>query len=46
VRTWPEPVERVARTLREAGAESRVEEFPEGTPNAEAAARAIGASSG
>ena len=40
--TWPEAVERVARHLREAAAESRVEEFPGGTPTAEAAARAIG----
>jgi prolyl-tRNA editing enzyme YbaK/EbsC (Cys-tRNA(Pro) deacylase) len=41
-RAWPEPVERVTAYLREAGAEVRVEEFPEGTPTAEAAARAIG----
>jgi Cys-tRNA(Pro) deacylase len=39
---WPEPVERVARFLREAGAEARVEEFPTGTPTAEDAARAVG----
>src|SRR5262249_22140754 len=39
---WPEPVERVARFLREAGAEARVEEFPAGTPTAEDAARAVG----
>ena len=39
---WPEPVERVARFLREATVESRVEEFPEGTPTAEDAARAVG----
>ncbi len=39
---WPEPVERVAAYLREAGAEARVEEFPAGTPTAEDAARAIG----
>jgi prolyl-tRNA editing enzyme YbaK/EbsC (Cys-tRNA(Pro) deacylase) len=40
---WPEPVERVAAYLREAGAEARLEEFPEGTPTARAAARAVGA---
>lgn len=39
---WPEPVERVVRYLREAGAEARVEEFAEGTPTAVEAARAIG----
>src|SRR5256714_9260096 len=40
---WPEPVERVAAYLREAGAEARLEEFPEGTPTARDAARAVGA---
>lgn len=39
---WPEPVERVAAFLREAGAEARLEEFPEGTPTAGDAARAVG----
>ena len=39
---WPEPVERVATFLREAGAEARLEEFPAGTPTARAAARAVG----
>ncbi len=39
---WPEPVERVAGFLREAGAEARLEEFPEGTPTAKDAARAVG----
>jgi prolyl-tRNA editing enzyme YbaK/EbsC (Cys-tRNA(Pro) deacylase) len=39
---WPEPVERVTAYLREAGAEVRVEEFPDGTPTAQAAARAVG----
>ena len=39
---WPEPVERVAAFLRDAGAEARLEEFPEGTPTARAAARAVG----
>ncbi len=40
--TWPEPVERVAAFLAETGAEVRVEEFPSGTPTAQAAADAIG----
>ncbi len=39
---WPEPVERVAAFLRESGAEARLEEFPEGTPTARDAARAVG----
>lgn len=39
---WPEPVERVAAFLREAGAEARLEEFPKGTPTAWQAARAVG----
>ncbi|MGZ8717102.1 MAG: aminoacyl-tRNA deacylase [Gaiellaceae bacterium] len=39
---WPEPVERVARFLRETGTEARVEEFGDGTPTAEDAARAAG----
>jgi Cys-tRNA(Pro) deacylase len=43
MRTWPEPVERVARYLREARIEARVEEFPAGTPTAADAARATGA---
>ena len=38
----PEPVARVAAFLRDARAEARLEEFPEGTPTAEAAARAVG----
>jgi Cys-tRNA(Pro) deacylase len=42
-RTWPEPVERVVRYLREARVEARVEEFPAGTPTAADAARATGA---
>ena len=41
-RTWPEPVERVTQYLRESGAEVRVEEFSDGTPTAQAAARAVG----
>ena len=41
-RNWPEAVERVARFLRDARVEARVEEFAEGTPTAEDAARAVG----
>jgi prolyl-tRNA editing enzyme YbaK/EbsC (Cys-tRNA(Pro) deacylase) len=41
-KAWPEPVERVTTYLREAGAEVRVEEFADGTPTAQAAARAVG----
>jgi prolyl-tRNA editing enzyme YbaK/EbsC (Cys-tRNA(Pro) deacylase) len=41
-REWPEPVERVTAYLREAGAEVRVEEFADGTPTAQAAAKAVG----
>jgi prolyl-tRNA editing enzyme YbaK/EbsC (Cys-tRNA(Pro) deacylase) len=36
------PVERVARELRAAAIDATIQEFPEGTPTAEAAARAIG----
>ena len=39
---WPDPVERVASFLREAGAEARLEEFADGTPTAQAAADAVG----
>jgi Cys-tRNA(Pro) deacylase len=39
---WPEPVERVAAVLRASGVDARIEEFPEGTPTAEAAAKAAG----
>jgi prolyl-tRNA editing enzyme YbaK/EbsC (Cys-tRNA(Pro) deacylase) len=39
---WPEPVERVARELRAAAIDATIQEFPDGTPTAEAAARAIG----
>jgi len=42
VADWPEPVQRVASFLRDAGAEARLEEFPEGTPTAADAARAAG----
>lgn len=40
--SWPEPVERVATYLREAGAEARLEELESGTATAEDAARAAG----
>jgi prolyl-tRNA editing enzyme YbaK/EbsC (Cys-tRNA(Pro) deacylase) len=40
--SWPDEVERVAAVLREAVVEARVEEFRQGTPTAEAAARAAG----
>ncbi len=39
---WPEPVERVAAYLREAGAEARLEELEAATETAEDAARAAG----
>jgi prolyl-tRNA editing enzyme YbaK/EbsC (Cys-tRNA(Pro) deacylase) len=38
----PEPVERVARYLAEAGAEARLQEFRAGTPTASEAADAVG----
>jgi Cys-tRNA(Pro) deacylase len=42
--SWPEPVERVAAFLRQAGADARLEEFESGTPTATAAAEAAGCS--
>ena len=42
MKTWPEPVERVATFLRDSRAEARIEEFSEGTPTAEDAAQAVG----
>jgi prolyl-tRNA editing enzyme YbaK/EbsC (Cys-tRNA(Pro) deacylase) len=42
VSDWPEPVERVASFLRQAGSEARLEEFRQGTPTAADAARAAG----
>jgi prolyl-tRNA editing enzyme YbaK/EbsC (Cys-tRNA(Pro) deacylase) len=39
---WPEPVERVSAVLRAAAVDARIEEFGEGTPTAEDAARAAG----
>jgi prolyl-tRNA editing enzyme YbaK/EbsC (Cys-tRNA(Pro) deacylase) len=44
VERWPEPVSRVAEVLSREGIDARVEEFPEGTPTAGAAAKAVGAS--
>jgi prolyl-tRNA editing enzyme YbaK/EbsC (Cys-tRNA(Pro) deacylase) len=41
---WPEPVERVAAVLRRAGVAARLAEFPQGTPTADAAAKAAGCS--
>jgi Cys-tRNA(Pro) deacylase len=41
-RSWPDAVERVAAFLRAAGVEARIEEFADGTPTAEDAARAVG----
>lgn len=41
---WPEPVARVAEVLKRTGVDARVEEFPEGTPTAEDAAKAVGSS--
>ena len=42
VKPWPEPVERVAAALRAGAVDARLEEFPEGTPTAGDAARAVG----
>jgi prolyl-tRNA editing enzyme YbaK/EbsC (Cys-tRNA(Pro) deacylase) len=39
---WPEPVERVAGFIRSSGTEALIEEFPEGTPTARDAAKAVG----
>ena len=39
---WPETVQRVSSFLGDAGVDARVQEFPEGTPTADAAARAVG----
>jgi prolyl-tRNA editing enzyme YbaK/EbsC (Cys-tRNA(Pro) deacylase) len=44
--TWPEPVQRVARFLRDSTVEARIEEFEDGTPTAEDAARAVGCALG
>ena len=42
MRSWPEPVQRVADFLSQNAAEARIEEFPQGTPTALDAARAVG----
>src|SRR5579862_7561349 len=42
--SWPESVERVAAVLRQEGVGARIEEFPEGTPTAREAAKAVGCS--
>jgi prolyl-tRNA editing enzyme YbaK/EbsC (Cys-tRNA(Pro) deacylase) len=42
LRPFPEPVERVASFLRVAAVDATIQEFPEGTPTAEEAARAAG----
>jgi prolyl-tRNA editing enzyme YbaK/EbsC (Cys-tRNA(Pro) deacylase) len=42
VGSFPEPVERVSAFLREAGAEARIQEFPDGTHTAQDAADAVG----
>jgi prolyl-tRNA editing enzyme YbaK/EbsC (Cys-tRNA(Pro) deacylase) len=42
VSEWPEPVRRVSEYLKQAGAQARIEEFPDGTPTATDAARAVG----
>jgi len=39
---WPETVQRVSSVLAAAAVDARVQEFPEGTPTADAAARAVG----
>jgi Cys-tRNA(Pro) deacylase len=39
---WPESVERVSSFLRAAAVDARIQEFPDGTPTAEEAARAVG----
>jgi Cys-tRNA(Pro) deacylase len=39
---WPEPVQRVSSALAAAAVDATIQEFTEGTPTAEAAARAAG----
>ena len=45
-RMWPEPVERVSAFLRASTVNATVQEFPEGTPTAQAAAQAVGCETG
>ena len=42
MKTWPADVQRVGAVLKDAGVESRLEEFGQGTPTAEDAAEAAG----
>jgi prolyl-tRNA editing enzyme YbaK/EbsC (Cys-tRNA(Pro) deacylase) len=42
VHAWPETVERVAAVLRARGVDARLEELPQGTASAAAAAEAVG----
>src|SRR3954468_9434397 len=39
---WPEPVRRVSAFLAREAVDATIQEFPEGTPTAEDAARAVG----
>ena len=39
---WPEPVQRVSSFLARAAVDAAIQEFSEGTPTAEDAARAVG----
>jgi prolyl-tRNA editing enzyme YbaK/EbsC (Cys-tRNA(Pro) deacylase) len=39
---WPEPVQRVSSFLQRAAVDATIQEFPDGTPTAEDAARAAG----
>ena len=39
---WPEPVGRVAAVLRVGAIDATIQEFPQGTPTADDAARAVG----
>ena len=39
---WPEPVQRVSAFLAREAVDATIQEFPEGTPTAEAAAKAAG----
>jgi Cys-tRNA(Pro) deacylase len=41
--TWPEPVERVSKALREAAVDAHIEQFDAGSGTARDAARAVGA---
>jgi Cys-tRNA(Pro) deacylase len=43
---WPEPVQRVSAFLRAGAVNATIQEFPEGTPTAQAAALAVGCDPG